>query len=313
MRRMTVRINKYQGVNTLGKVSLNKEHPFCKLLRYNFTLSKYMRQLSITLFSIIFLNSCSGDSENSGSETSQFIQPTPVINYAVTKYFAHDTSLFTEGLLFHNGHLFESTGSPEDFPQTRSLIGISDLATGKFTSKIEIDKSKYFGEGIVFLNNKLYQLTYKNKVGFIYDAKTFKQIGQFKYSNSEGWSLTTDGTNLIMSDGTDVLTYLDTTKLTPAKTLRVTENGYPVDKLNELEFIKGFIYANIWTSEFIVKIDPANGEVVGKFDLSALANEAKGINSNADVLNGIAYDSISDKVYVTGKRWANIYQIQFSR
>jgi len=115
-----------------------------------------------------------------------------------------------------------------------------------------------------------------------------------------------------MSDGTNNLTYLDPTTLTPTKTLSVTEKGYPVDKLNELEFIKGFIYANIWTTDFIVKIDPANGEVVGKFDLSALANEAKGINLNADVLNGIAYDSISDKVYVTGKRWANVYEIQFS-
>ena len=271
-----------------------------------------MRQLPIILLFIIFLNSCSGDSANTGSGTSGSAMSAPIINYAVTNYFGHDTSLFTEGLLFHDGQLFESTGSPDEFPHTRSLVGISDLTTGKFSSKIEIDKSKYFGEGIVFLNNKLYQLTYKNKIGFIYDAKTFKHIGQFEYSNNEGWSLTTDGTNLIMSDGTDMLTYLDTTKLTPAKTVRVTENGYAVDKLNELEFIKGFIYANIWTTDFIVKIDPANGEVVGKFDLSALANEAKGINLNADVLNGIAYDSISDKVYVTGKRWANIYQIQFS-
>jgi len=271
-----------------------------------------MRTFLITLFSIIFFNSCSDDSSNSSSETSQFTLATPFINYAVTHYFVHDTSLFTEGLLFHNGHLFESTGSPEEFPQTKSLIGISDLTTGKFSSKIEIDKSKYFGEGIVFLNNKLYQLTYKNKVGFIYDAKTFKQIGQFKYSNKEGWSLTTDGTNLIMSDGTNNLTYLDPTTLTQTKTLSVTEKGYPVDKLNELEFIKGFIYANIWMSDFIVKIDPINGNVVGKFDLSSLTNEARGINPNADVLNGIAYDSTSDKVYVTGKRWANIYQIQFS-
>jgi glutamine cyclotransferase len=271
-----------------------------------------MRQLSIALFSIIILNSCSDNSTNSSSETSESIPSTPVINYAVTHYFAHDTSLFTEGLLFHNGHLFESTGSPEELPQTKSVIGISDLTTGKFSPKIEIDKSKYFGEGIVFLNNKLYQLTYKNQVGFIYDAKTFKQIGQFKYANNEGWSLTTDGINLIMSDGTNNLTYLDPVKLTPTKILRVTEKGYPIDKLNELEFIKGFIYANIWMSDFIVKIDTTNGNVVGKFDLSSLTNEAKRINLNADVLNGIAYDSTSDKVYVTGKMWATIYQIQFS-
>jgi Glutamine cyclotransferase len=271
-----------------------------------------MRQLLISIFSIILLNSCSDSSTNPGSETSESTPATPVINYAVTHYFAHDTSLFTEGFLFHDGHLFESTGSPEELPQTKSTIGISDLTTGKFDPKIEIDKSKYFGEGIVFLNNKLYQLTYKNQAGFIYDAKSFKEIGQFKYSNTEGWSLTTDGTNLIMSDGTSSLTYLDPIKLTPVKALKVTENGYSIDKLNELEFIKGFIYANIWMSNLIVKIDPSNGNVVGKIDLSSLTNEAKNFNPNADVLNGIAYDSTSGKVYVTGKMWANIYQIQFS-
>lgn len=270
-----------------------------------------MRQLSITLFSIVLLNSCSDSSTNPNSETSESIPSTPMINYTVTQYFTHDPSLFTEGLLFHNGQLFESTGSPDDLPQTKSVIGISNLSTGKFIPKIEIDKSKYFGEGIVFLNNKLYQLTYKNQVGFVYDAKTFKQIGQFKYSNKEGWSLTTDGTNLIMSDGTNKLTYLDPLKPTPTKELTITEKGYPIDKLNELEFIKGFIYANIWMSDFIVKIDPASGNVVGIFDLGYLSNEAKKINPNADVLNGIAYDSTNDKVYVTGKMWSNIYQIQF--
>jgi glutamine cyclotransferase len=214
--------------------------------------------------------SCSDNSNNSGSTNSESIPTTPIINYAVTHYFAHDTSLFTEGLLFHNGQLFESTGSPDELPQTKSVVGISDLETGKFNTKIEIDKSKFFGEGIVFLNNKLYQLTYKNQVGFIYDAKTFKQIGQFKYSNKEGWSLTTDGTYLIMSDGTNNLTYLDPVNFSPIKTLSVTEKGYPVDKLNELECIKGFIYANIWMSDFIVKIDPdefhASVPLIGCYD-----------------------------------------------
>lgn len=271
-----------------------------------------MRQLSFLIFTTILLNGCSDNSTNSEPETSESTPVTPLVNYVVTKYFAHDTSLFTEGFLFHNGHLFESTGSPEELPQTKSVIGISDFTTGKFTPKIEINKSKYFGEGIVFLNNKLYQLTYKNQIGFIYDAKTFKEIGQFKYSNAEGWSLTTDGTNLIMSDGTSNLTYFDPIKLTPIKALKVTEKGYPIDKLNELEFIKGFIYANIWTSDLIVKIDPSSGNVVGRIDLSSLTNEAKRINPNAEVLNGIAYDSTTDKIYVTGKLWANIYQIQFS-
>jgi glutamine cyclotransferase len=114
-----------------------------------------------------------------------------------------------------------------------------------------------------------------------------------------------------MSDGTNKLTYLEPVTFKPTKTVNVSEKGHPIDKLNELEFIKGFIYANIWMSNFIVKIDPASGNVVGKFDLSSLTNEAKRIHPNADVLNGIAYDATSDKIYVTGKMWSNIYQIQF--
>ncbi len=262
------------------------------------------------MVSIIF--SCSNNPIPPESDDVVVAPATPFINYAVTKYYPHDTSLFTEGFLFHDGKLFESTGSPNDIPQTKSMIGVTELATGKFDKKIELDKSRYFGEGIVFLNNKLYQLTYKNQVGFIYDANTFKQTGQFKYSNVEGWSLTTDGTHLIMSDGSDKLTYLDAVALKPASVLKVTENGLPRDSLNELEFIKGFIYANIWQNNSIVKIDPANGKVVGKIDLSSLAFEARNKNPRADVLNGIAYDSITDKIYVTGKMWPNIYELNFT-
>jgi glutamine cyclotransferase len=192
------------------------------------------------------------------------------------------------------------------------MVGITDIATGKFTKKIEIDKTKYFGEGIVFLNDKLYQLTYTTQTGFIYDAKTFKQTGQFKFSNKEGWALTTDGRYLIMSDGTSVLTYLDPVKLTPVKTLPVTENGTARGNLNELEFIHGFIYANIWKTNLVVKIDTATGKVVGTMEFNTIAHDASIKNPRADVMNGIAYDSAADKIYVTGKMWANIYQLEFA-
>lgn len=235
----------------------------------------------------------------------------PDISYSVPHYFPHDTTLFTEGFLFYNGNLFESTGSPEDLPQTESLIGIDDLVTGKFSKKIEIDKSRYFGEGITFFNNQLFQLTYKSQIGFIYDAKSFKKTGEFKYSNKEGWSLTTDGKYLILSDGTSDLTYLNPTDLKPVKTLSVTINGSPQDSLNELEYINGFIYANVWMNNSIFKINPENGKIVGKLDLSLLTEDARKKNPQADVLNGIAYDSTSDKIYVTGKLWPNIYQISF--
>lgn len=261
-------------------------------------------------FFILF--SCS-ENTNPSTEANSYEAKSsiPIINYSVTKYFSHDSTLFTEGLLFHNGNLYESTGSPAELPQTKSLIGITNLNTGKFEKKIEIDKTKYFGEGIVFLKKKLYQLTYLTQIGFIYDAETFKKLGFFKYANTEGWGLTTDGTNLIMSDGTANLAYLDPVDFRPIKTLYVTENGTPRAKLNELEYIKGFIYANIWEDNYIVKIDPNNGKVVGKIDLSSIVAEAKNKNPQADVLNGIAYDSTSDKIYVTGKLWTNIYQIIF--
>ena len=261
-------------------------------------------------FSIIY--SCQNNPKSSESNITESIPSVAIINYAVSHYYPHDTTLFTEGFLFHNGQLFESTGSPDDLPQTKSLIGISNLTTGRFEKKIELDRTKYFGEGIAFLNNKLFQLTYKNQQGFIYDANSFKKIGQFKYSNLEGWSLTTNGKDLIMSDGTSNLTFINPDNLKPSRILKVSDNGIPQDSLNELEYIKGFIYANVWMSNFIVKINPATGRVEGKLDLSTLTLEAKNKNPRADVLNGIAYDSTTDKVYVTGKMWTNIYQINFS-
>ena len=255
---------------------------------------------------------CSSNQKKTTDDT--YLPPTPqvaVINYAVKASFPHDGSLFTEGFLIHNGKFFESTGSPDNVPQAKSMIGISDLQTGKFDKKIGLDK-KYFGEGIVIFNNKLYELTYKNKIGFIYDASSFKLLDSFTYKNAEGWSLTTNGKQLIMDDGTDVLTYLDPATLQPVKWLHVTENGLPRDSLNELEYIRGFLYANIWQNNFIVKIDTATGKVVGKLDLSSLSFEVENKKPSADVLNGIAYDSTTDKIYVTGKLWPAIYEIEFS-
>ncbi len=261
---------------------------------------------------MIVIYSCRDNSKSPDSNGDQLKPGVPVINYAVKNYYAHDTSLFTEGLLFHNGQLYESTGSPAELPQAQSLIGITDLATGKFSKKIELDRTKYFGEGIVFLGDRLFQLTYKAQVGFIYDATSFRKTGEFTYSNLEGWSLTTDGKDLIMSDGTSNLTFIDTANFKPVRILSVTENGLPQDSLNELEYIKGFIYANIWMSNFVVKINPANGNIIGKLDLSSLTREARNKNPRADVLNGIAYDSATDRIFVTGKMWANIYQIDFA-
>ncbi len=260
---------------------------------------------------ILFLLSACKNKNSSDSITINSIAQTPLINYSVVNSFLHDITLFTEGFLFHNGELFESTGSPDDLSQTKSMIGTDDLSTGKFNKKIELDKTKYFGEGIAFIHNKLYQLTYKNQVCFVYNAKTYKLLDSFKYTNPEGWSLTSVKDELIMDDGTDKLTFIDPSNFKPIKTLAVTDNEEPLDSLNELEYINGYIYANVWLTNFIVKIDTLNGKVVGKLDMSSLMFEAKNKNPAVDVLNGIAYDSAADKIYVTGKLWTDIYQLDF--
>lgn len=238
---------------------------------------------------------------------------TPVIVYRVNGIIPHNTSFFTEGLLFYNGKLLESTGSPEELKLTESVIATVDLATGKTEEKVKLDRSKFFGEGITVLNNKIYQVTYKNRLGFIYNAKTFKKEGEFTYANAEGWGMTTDGTHAIMSDGTDKLTFFMPPAMKPVKTLSVTESGVPVKSLNELEWIKGFIYANVWQTNYIVKINPNNGNVVAKMDLTALKYEADNTFRYSETLNGIAYDSVSNKIYVTGKLWPSIYRIEFAQ
>jgi glutamine cyclotransferase len=162
------------------------------------------------------------------------------------------------------------------------------------------------------MKNYLYQLTYTNQVGFIYDAKTFERRGQFAYRNKEGWGMTTDGQNIIMSDGTNNLTYLNPTDFSVVKTLGVTENGFALDFINELEYINGFIYANVWMTNFIVKIDPNSGAVVGKLDLGELYNECKKTNIALGEMNGIAFDAANNKVLVTGKMWPTVFEIAFN-
>ncbi len=238
--------------------------------------------------------------------------PVALLPFNVVATHPHDTALFTEGLFVHEGKMYESTGSPDNIPFTQSLIGILNLKTGKLDKKIELDRNIYFGEGSIIIGNKLFQLTYQNQKGFIYDAATFQKTGEFTYANKEGWGLTTDGQKLIMSDGTPVLTYLSPDDQKVLGTLTVKENGNPVNNLNELEYIKGFIYANIWMTNYIAKIDPATGNVVGKLNLNDLFKDARTKYANAQEMNGIAYDAATDKIYVTGKMWPVIYQIEFA-
>ncbi len=257
----------------------------------------------------ILLYSCK---EKNNSNNNQIVQnPIPLINYLVIKTFPHDTTSFTEGLVFYDGKLFESTGSPEELPQTNSLFGIMDTLTGEMLSKATLDKRLFFGEGITVLNKKLYQITYKSNLGFVYDVKTFRKIKEFRFSNKEGWGLTTNGKSLILSDGTSELTYLSPDDFSIQKKVTVFDDNGAVNNLNELESINGFIYANIFLTNKIVKIDPDSGKVVGELDLSSLVLEARNIYPAALEMNGIAYDSISKNIYVTGKMWPTLYKISF--
>ncbi len=258
--------------------------------------------------------SCGNDKKNETIEIKpvEVEKPAvPILEYSIVATLPHDTLAYTQGLLIHDNKLFESTGSPDNMPELRSVLGIVDMKTGKLDAKVELDKKVYpFGEGIVILNGKIYQITYKEQTGFIYDVKTFKKIGQFNYANKEGWGLTTDGKYIIMSDGTNYLTYFDE-EMKVIKTLAVNENGYAVDALNEMEYIKGFIYANIYTTGYIVKIDPKTGNVVAKINFTPVYYNVRNMNTYAQEMNGIAFDSIADKIYVTGKLWPYIYEVKF--
>jgi glutaminyl-peptide cyclotransferase len=281
-----------------------------KLRPLNFKLQT--RNFALLLFITCLLAACNKrngkGSDESGKSAGAAVAS---INYSVVATHPHDITSFTEGLLVYEGNLYESSGSPGELAQTSSLVGVVDLKAGSIDRKVVLDKGKYFAEGIVILNNKLFLLTYQTRVGFVYDARTFSQIREFTFPSAEGWGMTTDGIHLIMSDGTSRLTYLDSASLKPAKTLNVSDNNGAVANLNELEYINGFIYANVYTTNYIVKIDPSSGKVVGKIDLISLVQDAKSKNKDALEMNGIAHNPASGNVYVTGKLWQNIYEIKF--
>ena len=286
-----------------------------KLLNCSYMTARSLAPMMLcplALLPLLFLAGCNGDSGAKTPDSTAVTTTVPYLNFSVGTVYKHDTISYTEGLLFHDKQLFESSGATSEYPETRSMVGIVNMNTGKIDKKVELNRDLYFGEGIAFFKNRLYQLTYRNQTGFIYDATTYKRIDSFRFQNKEGWALTTDSNSLIMSDGTNTLTWLDPASLKPVKTLAVTENGIALDSLNELEYIKGYIYANRYLKNYIVKIDPASGNVVGKLDLTSLVEAEHVKRPNGDVLNGIAYDRDNDKIYVTGKLWASIYQVIFA-
>jgi len=252
------------------------------------------------------------------SSTTKPSGPLPVSSYEVVHMYPHDPTAFTEGLFYHDGFLYESTGSPNpDKPQ--SSLRKVELETGKIVQKWDLPPED-FGEGISLINGKIYQLTWKGGLGRVLDASDFKLLKEFNYQG-DGWGMTTDGTNLYMTDGTHIIRVIDPETFKVIRTIPVfREDGRPLMQINELEWIKGEIWSNVWHSElpeilgkpnYIARIDPASGKLLGWIDLGSISpGDQGGRGQDENTLNGIAYDAEKDRIFVTGKDWKHLYEIK---
>lgn len=237
----------------------------------------------------------------------------PTYTYEIVKTYPHDRKAFTQGLVFHDGLLYESAGEYKE-----STLRKVDLNTGKVLQKYDLPP-EYFAEGMTILGDKIFQITWREHVAFVYDLKDFKLLKEMSYAG-DGWGLTNDGTNLIMSDGTHVIRIVNPETFQTIRTIAVfRENGRPLMDLNELEYVKGEIWANVWHSEnpetlgkpnHIARIDPANGKLLGWIDLSRISpDDQDDASESENTLNGIAYDAAADRIFVTGKNWKNLFEI----
>lgn len=265
-------------------------------------------RLSLVLVLALFTIQCQpGTNSNSSNKTTETPAsgPTPKYGYQIVNIFPHDSNAFTQGLILMDGKLVESTGQ-EGFSSLRRV----DLESGRVLKKVDVPVP-YFAEGLAALNGKLYQLTWQHNIGFIYDAQTFDRLGQFNYQG-EGWGLTTDGQSLILSDGTPQIRFIDPAGFRVTRSITVTDGSAQVRELNELEYVKGEIYANVWHDNRIAAIDPQSGHVKAWIDLNGLMPEGE-LQDPEAVLNGIAYDQSSDKLIVTGKLWPRVFEIKVKR
>jgi glutamine cyclotransferase len=224
--------------------------------------------------------------------------------YEIVNTFPHDRNAFTQGLVFLDGKLIESTGLVG-----RSTLREVNLTNGAVLRQVQVPR--FFAEGLAVLGGKAYQLTWQAHKGFVYDEATFHLEREFSYTG-EGWGLATDGQWLILSDGTAQIRFLDPTTFKVGRTIQVTLRGQPVDQLNELEYIRGEIFANVWHSDLVMRIDPDSGAVTSEIDFTGLLPPGD-YDNNTDVLNGIAYDSADDRLFVTGKLWPKLFQVRLKR
>ncbi|NES23814.1 MAG: glutaminyl-peptide cyclotransferase [Symploca sp. SIO3E6] len=229
----------------------------------------------------------------------------PVYSYRIVQTYPHDPEAFTQGLIYHDGVLYEGTGL-----RGRSSLRRVELATGKVLQLHPLSR-RYFGEGITLWQNRIIQLTWTSGTGFIYHPETFEKLGEFTYS-TQGWGLTHDNKRLIMSDGTDTLYFLNPDTFEEIGSIQVKYQDKPVSNLNELEYINGEIFANVWQTDLIARISPQTGRVLSWIDLTGLLETQSRSPSygSEDVLNGIAYDELEDRLFVTGKLWPKLFEIE---
>jgi glutaminyl-peptide cyclotransferase len=264
-----------------------------------------MRKL-IVIASLLLFAACNNGTSDPKPETPVVNSP-KIMSYSVLATYPHDTGSYTQGLIVYNGQLYEGTGN-----YGVSRLRRVDVKSGKALQDLALDP-KYFGEGITILRDTIYQLTYKEGKVFVYTLKDFKKIKEYDV-DFEGWGITNDGKNLIISaGGSNELLYYNPAGFTLLRRQSITEASMPAYNLNELEFIDGFIYANQYQTPYILKISPTSGEVVAKTDISDLWTRSKARNANLDVPNGIAYDAATKKIYVTGKWWPELYEVQFGQ
>jgi glutamine cyclotransferase len=269
------------------------------------TFARRLTGLALLLFVSLGSFQCQpGPAGNRATEKSAN-GSVPVYGYEVVHVFPHDRDAFTQGLVFHEGKLIESTGEVG-----RSSLRSVEIETGIPIQKVDVP-APYFAEGITLLKGKIYQLTWQHQVGFIYDPATFQNIGKFNYQG-EGWGLANDGQSLILSDGTNQIRFLDPDNFQVKKTIAVLDGRKAVTEINELEYIQGEIYANIWHADRIVRINPQTGLAVGWIDLSGLLSRGE-VQDEEAVLNGIAYDEATGRLFVTGKLWPKLFEIRLKQ
>jgi len=225
------------------------------------------------------------------------------LNYEIVQTHPHNQDFFTEGLEFNDGFLYESTGENKT-----SGIYKTNHKTGKILQSVKL-ADRYFGEGITIFNNRIFQLTYKTKIGFVYEKENMALVDSFSFESVEGWGMTHDEQNLIMSNGTNVLTYINPATYKTVKKLQVYDDKEPVLYLNELEYSEGYIFANVYTTNLIVKIDPLTGKVIAKANLDGILTMSNS-EKQVDVLNGIAIDPATKRMYVTGKFYPKLFEIK---